>query len=258
MRIEPREVQSLSVKGGDPGILDGAAVSCCFPPFSFLVCSYRNHGRGCIRVRWRLHQTKASTVRPSSAERRAAKTARMVKDIKLYPEKLAECGVMAYPLEYMSPKLPGLGDVDWSAFVSGLHDIRYHGPAVIEVEDLRAVPPISCGPSASPSATWTSSSADGPPAPGARASLPFFPFAFSWFFLSPCTLRLLSVPVSPQKCRGLPASAFLRFQFTTGFPITAACVCGAGRRGRRRRGPGRRPRRRPRTGSCSAAGPPSP
>jgi sugar phosphate isomerase/epimerase len=31
------------------------------------------------------------------------------KDIKLYPEKLAECGVMAYPLDFMSPKLPGLG-----------------------------------------------------------------------------------------------------------------------------------------------------
>ena len=57
------------------------------------------------------------------------------KDIKLYPEKLAECGVMAYPLDYMSPKLPGLGDVDWAAFISALNDIRYSGDAVIEVED---------------------------------------------------------------------------------------------------------------------------
>ena len=57
------------------------------------------------------------------------------KDIKLYPEKLAECGVLAYPLDYMSPKIPGLGDVNWSAFVSALHDIRYDGDAVIEVED---------------------------------------------------------------------------------------------------------------------------
>ena len=57
------------------------------------------------------------------------------KDIKLYPEKLAECGVLAYPLDYMSPKLPGLGDVDWGRFVSALHDIRYNGDAVIEVED---------------------------------------------------------------------------------------------------------------------------
>lgn len=57
------------------------------------------------------------------------------KDIKLYPEKLAECGVLAYPLDYMSPKIPGLGDVDWSAFISALNDIRYTGDAVIEVED---------------------------------------------------------------------------------------------------------------------------
>ena len=57
------------------------------------------------------------------------------KDIKLYPEKLRDCGVLAYPLDYMSPKIPGLGDVDWSAFVSALNDIRYNGDAVIEVED---------------------------------------------------------------------------------------------------------------------------
>ena len=57
------------------------------------------------------------------------------KDIKLYPEKLAECGVMAYPLDYMSPKIPGLGDVNWGAFVSALNDIRFNGCAVIEVED---------------------------------------------------------------------------------------------------------------------------
>ena len=57
------------------------------------------------------------------------------KDIKLYPEKLKECGVLAYPLDYMSPKIPGLGDVNWGAFVSALNDIRFNGCAVIEVED---------------------------------------------------------------------------------------------------------------------------
>lgn len=57
------------------------------------------------------------------------------KDIKLYPEKLAECGVLAYPLDYMSPKIPGLGDVNWGAFISALNDIRFNGCAVIEVED---------------------------------------------------------------------------------------------------------------------------
>ena len=57
------------------------------------------------------------------------------KDIKVFPDKLRECGVMAYPLDYMSPVLPGQGDVDWGAFVAALNQIRYNGDAVIEVED---------------------------------------------------------------------------------------------------------------------------
>jgi len=57
------------------------------------------------------------------------------KDIKLYPDKLRECGVMAYPLDYMSPKLPGLGDVDWGKYVSALTDIGYDGYTCVEVED---------------------------------------------------------------------------------------------------------------------------
>ena len=57
------------------------------------------------------------------------------KDIKLYPERLARVGVMAYPLEYMSPKLPGLGDVNWGRYVSALTDVGYDGFACIEVED---------------------------------------------------------------------------------------------------------------------------
>lgn len=57
------------------------------------------------------------------------------KDIKLYPDKLADVGVMATPLEYMAPKLPGYGDVDWLAFLSALSDIKYNGPTSIEIED---------------------------------------------------------------------------------------------------------------------------
>lgn len=57
------------------------------------------------------------------------------KDIKLYAEKLAQAGTMAYPLDYMSPKLPGLGDVDWGRYVSALTDVGYNGFACIEVED---------------------------------------------------------------------------------------------------------------------------
>lgn len=58
-----------------------------------------------------------------------------IKDIKLYPEKLREVGTMAYPLDYMSPKLPGLGDVDWGKYISALTDIRYDGYICLEIED---------------------------------------------------------------------------------------------------------------------------
>ncbi len=57
------------------------------------------------------------------------------KDIKVYEDKLNDVGIMAYPLEYMSPKLPGLGDVDWGKYVSALTDIGFDGCACVEVED---------------------------------------------------------------------------------------------------------------------------
>lgn len=57
------------------------------------------------------------------------------KDIKLYPDRLNDVGVMAYPLEYMSPKLPGLGDVNWGKYISALTDIGYDSFVCVEVED---------------------------------------------------------------------------------------------------------------------------
>ena len=57
------------------------------------------------------------------------------KDIKLFRERLDDCGIMAYPLEFMLPKLPGLGDVDWGKYVSALTDIGYNGNTCIEIED---------------------------------------------------------------------------------------------------------------------------
>lgn len=58
-----------------------------------------------------------------------------LKDAKVYPEKLNRVGIMAVPLDFHSPKLPGLGDVEWGKFISALTDIRYEGYACIEVED---------------------------------------------------------------------------------------------------------------------------
>ncbi|GAA4443932.1 sugar phosphate isomerase/epimerase [Ravibacter arvi] len=58
-----------------------------------------------------------------------------LKDVKIYRDKLNRVGIMANPLEYHSPKLPGLGDVNWRGFFTALTDVRYRGPVVIEVED---------------------------------------------------------------------------------------------------------------------------
>jgi sugar phosphate isomerase/epimerase len=58
-----------------------------------------------------------------------------LKDAKIYKSKLNNVGILANPLEYHSPKLPGLGDVNWRGFFAALTDVRYRGPVVIEVED---------------------------------------------------------------------------------------------------------------------------
>ena len=46
-----------------------------------------------------------------------------------------DVGILARPLQYHTPKLPGLGDVDWGKFFSVLSDTGYDGPVCIEVED---------------------------------------------------------------------------------------------------------------------------
>jgi len=58
-----------------------------------------------------------------------------LKDAKIYREKLDDVGILATPLEFHSPKLPGLGDINWGKFISALNDVRYQGPVCIEVED---------------------------------------------------------------------------------------------------------------------------
>ncbi len=58
-----------------------------------------------------------------------------LKDAKVYRDKLDEVGIMAAPLDFHTPKLVGLGDIDWGAFISGLHDVGYEGALCVEVED---------------------------------------------------------------------------------------------------------------------------
>lgn len=57
------------------------------------------------------------------------------KDARVDKHRLDEVGIMGYPLEFHTPKLPGLGDVDWGQFFSALTDAGYQGAVCIEVED---------------------------------------------------------------------------------------------------------------------------
>ncbi len=57
------------------------------------------------------------------------------KDVRLDRQKLNDVGIMAHPNLYHTPKLPGLGDVNWGQFFSVLTDVGYRGPVCVEVED---------------------------------------------------------------------------------------------------------------------------
>jgi sugar phosphate isomerase/epimerase len=57
------------------------------------------------------------------------------KDVRVDHERLDDVGILAAPLEYQAPKLPGLGEVNWGRFFSVLSDTGYDGPVCLEVED---------------------------------------------------------------------------------------------------------------------------
>ena len=57
------------------------------------------------------------------------------KDVRVDRHKLNDVGTLAHPNDYHTPKLPGMGDVDWGKFFSTLTDVGYHGPVCVEVED---------------------------------------------------------------------------------------------------------------------------
>jgi sugar phosphate isomerase/epimerase len=57
------------------------------------------------------------------------------KDVRMDRERLDDVGILAHPNEYHTPKLPGMGDVDWGNFFSVLTDVGYNGPVCVEVED---------------------------------------------------------------------------------------------------------------------------
>jgi len=57
------------------------------------------------------------------------------KDAHVDRQRLDDVGILATPLDYHSPKLPGLGDVSWGQFFSMLNEVGYRGPVCVEVED---------------------------------------------------------------------------------------------------------------------------
>jgi sugar phosphate isomerase/epimerase len=57
------------------------------------------------------------------------------KDLRIDADKRTEHGVFAFPGLWHTPKLPGLGDVNWSRFFSVLTETGYRGPVCVEVED---------------------------------------------------------------------------------------------------------------------------
>ena len=57
------------------------------------------------------------------------------KDVTIDRADLNQVGVMAPPNQWHSPKLPGLGEVDWGSFFSTLTGVGYDGPVCVEIED---------------------------------------------------------------------------------------------------------------------------
>lgn len=57
------------------------------------------------------------------------------KDARLDHARLNEHGIMGYPNLWHTPKIPGLGEVDWGRYFGALSDAGYDGPVAIEVED---------------------------------------------------------------------------------------------------------------------------
>ena len=57
------------------------------------------------------------------------------KDLAIDEDKLNQVGIMATPLQYHAPKLPGRGDIDWNQFLGEVRDIGFDGSICVEVED---------------------------------------------------------------------------------------------------------------------------
>lgn len=57
------------------------------------------------------------------------------KDVRLDHARLDQCGILATPLSFHQPVLPGRGEIDWPVFIKELAASGYNGPVCVEVED---------------------------------------------------------------------------------------------------------------------------
>ncbi len=57
------------------------------------------------------------------------------KDLMVDRDGLYENGIMSLGMGWQVPRMPGLGDIDWSGIFSGLYRAGYDGPVIIEHED---------------------------------------------------------------------------------------------------------------------------
>ncbi|WP_240230905.1 sugar phosphate isomerase/epimerase family protein [Devosia lacusdianchii] len=57
------------------------------------------------------------------------------KDVMIDRDGLYENGIMSSGMGWQVPRMPGLGDIDWAQFFSGLYRAGYDGPVIIEHED---------------------------------------------------------------------------------------------------------------------------
>ena len=57
------------------------------------------------------------------------------KDLTVHKDKLNEVGCFAFPKLWHTPRIPGFGDVDWTALMARLYEVGYTGCMCIEVED---------------------------------------------------------------------------------------------------------------------------
>jgi len=59
------------------------------------------------------------------------------KDLMIDRDGFYENGIMSAGIGWQVPRMPGLGEVNWSEFFSALYRVGYDGPVIIEHEDRR-------------------------------------------------------------------------------------------------------------------------